>query len=165
MPTQAEFVHKWGVSKGIISRYHNRGMPLSSYDAAEAWVSSNVPFGKVHCAAEEARLGPTRVDLIPWETPVVPARSEEDAEMLRVEKERDQLLCSAWKRFKKNPVHAESQPRYSDAELLVCWAIQGLMANGISEQDAFDFASFAAIVTSAGNGCGWEPMPERRKAS
>jgi hypothetical protein len=133
-------------------------MPLSSFDAAEEWLSANVPFGKCHCAAEEARLGPSR--LAP--EPLIPARSEEDRELMRLENEREEALRKAWLRFKKNPVHVESQPGYSDAELLSCWAIQGLMANGISEQEAFDFATFAAIVTGAADGCGWKPYSSKK---
>jgi hypothetical protein len=157
MPTQIEFVHKWGVSKGIISRYHTRGMPLSSYDAAEEWLAHNVPFGKLHCAAEEARLGPTRLE----PEPLIPARSEEDRELMRLENEREEALRKAWLRFKKKPVFTENEPGYSEVGLLACWAIVGLTANGVSEETAFDLASFAAIVTGAPNGCGWKPYPRK----
>jgi hypothetical protein len=157
MPTQVQFVRKWGVSKGIISRYHNQGMPLTSFDAAEQWVAENVPFGKVHCAAEEARVGPIRLP------PETSGTEDDDAELLRVEEERDQLLRSAWKRFKKKPIFDEDAPGFSEAELGFCWAMKGLLANGVAEKEAFDMASFTSIVTGAPDGCGWEPMPERRK--
>jgi hypothetical protein len=155
--SQQELAHKWGVGKSIISRYVARGMPLSSEWDAQRWVSANVRTNKINFRATEDRKA----------KPIEPEPYFDDDdgedELLRVENERDQLLHSAWKRFKKKPIFVEDAPGYSEAELVFCWAVKGLVSNRVSEEDALAYASFAAIVTGAASGIGWEPNPSKPK--
>ena len=44
---QSDLCKKWRVSKGIVSRYVSRGMPLTSAAAAEHWILVNIRTNKI----------------------------------------------------------------------------------------------------------------------
>ena len=72
--TQAEVAEAWGVSRGLVSRYVKRGMPLDSLWDAERWIGRFVPHRRIKFRASD------RQDNAPHEVnlPVTQASVEPD---------------------------------------------------------------------------------------
>ena len=126
MPTVTEVARHWRVSKGIVSRYAGQGMPLKSFDAAERWIARNVPFGKLHRAAETARLGPLRLE------PETPDPREDDLTRLVTHAEFASLLEIEFQRFEAEaPKRRKSKTlpvSFCPSLMVAVWAVKGFMA-------------------------------------
>jgi hypothetical protein len=175
---QIHLVKKWGVSRGLISQYVNRGMPLSSEGEAQAWVRRNIRSPKTdfdpgygrRLADAAFRGGPDPAPEPEGEDDDYELFTDEErAEVLKVQMAHDQLFHADWKRFCKKEVLNEDVPDgYSEATLLGCWALAFLIAKGVSEEDARDYVTFKLAVVSAKEKWSdpWEshdPPPAKKK--
>jgi hypothetical protein len=171
---QVDLVKKWGCSRGLISQYCSRGMPLSSFHEAERWIRTNISGCRIDFDPEYGRKladaafrgGP---DLEPEDDDSYERMSpEEYAEYRQTQAKYEKILRDAWRKFKNEPVLDEDAPGFSEATLLGCWALDGLTARGVSESDAFDFVNCAlecCISDRVPDYDPWQPFPPSKAAT